>query len=511
MRLTALSVAVGLVLRCSFVAGAVHVKPRRTSSILINPDAQPDLPSASEARVASQAVGLNLDDIQGDILVGMKKDKELFFFFGIQDAAAFKSKLASDVHGLITSTTELLDVALQPVTAVNIAFSQTGLTALGITDDLQDFGFSQGQFVDAGALGDPGTGNWIQGFTGTSVHGVFLIASDTQANVDAELTNIQNILGNSITEIHRLQGAARPGNEKGHEHFGFMDGIGQPAVKGFVQTPLPGQAEIDAGVILTGEEGDFSADSRPAWTKGGSFLAFRQLKQRVPEFNKFLADNALTVPGLTQQENVDLLGARMVGRWKSGAPIDLSPLRDDPVLAADPQRNNLFTYVHNDPNFQISTNQTMCPFAAHTRKTRPRGDFQPENAFNHIMRAGIPYGPEVTEAENAAQASSSTPELERGLAFVSYQSNINQGFAFIQKAWVDNANFMFGRTPAPGVDPIIGSTNSGPPGDAPRTVNGLDPLNFQRPIVINTDFVVSRGGEYFFSPPISALLTTLSQ
>ncbi|EEB98446.1 hypothetical protein MPER_02040, partial [Moniliophthora perniciosa FA553] len=137
MRLTALSVAVGLVLRCSFVAGAAHLKPRRTSSILINPDAQPDLPSASEARVASQAIGLNLDDIQGDILVGMKKDKELFFFFGIQDAAAFKSKLVSDIHGLVTSTTQLLDVALQPVTAVNIAFSQTGLTALGVTDDLQ--------------------------------------------------------------------------------------------------------------------------------------------------------------------------------------------------------------------------------------------------------------------------------------------------------------------------------------------------------------------------------------
>ncbi|ESK81127.1 fungal peroxidase, partial [Moniliophthora roreri MCA 2997] len=394
MRLTTISVAVALIVQCSFVAGAGHLKPRRTKSILINPDAQPDLPTASEARVASQAIGLNLNDIQGDILVGMKKDKELFFFFSIQNATSFKAKLASDIHGLVTSTTQLLDVALQPVTAVNIAFSKTGLTTLGINDDLQDFGFSSGQFSDALALGDPGTGNWVQGFAGTGVHGVFLIASDTQANIDAELANIQNILGSSITEIHRLQGAARPGNEKGHEHFGYMDGISQPAVRGFVQNPLPGQAEIDAGVILTGEEGDFSADFRPAWTKGGSFLAFRQLKQRVPEFNKFLANNALTVPGLTQQENIDLLGARMVGRWKSGAPIDLTPLHDDPVLAADPQRNNFFNYVHNDPNFQISTNQTMCPFAAHTRKTRPRGDFQPENAFNHIMRAGIPYGPE---------------------------------------------------------------------------------------------------------------------
>ncbi|KAI3604730.1 fungal peroxidase [Moniliophthora roreri] len=536
MRLTPISVVISLVLQCAFVtAGASRIKPRRTTSILINPDAQPDLPSASEAKAASQNVGLNLDDIQGDILVGMKKDKELFFFFGIQDAATFKSKLTSDIHGLITSTAELLDVALQPITAVNIAFSQSGLKAIGINDDLKDALFKDGQFAGASDLGDPGTGNWVQGFAGTSVHGVFLIASDTQANVDAELADIQNILGSSIVEIHRLQGAARPGNEKGHEHFGFMDGIGQPAIQGFVQEPLPGQAVVKPGMILTGEGGD--STSRPTWAKGGSFLAFRQLKQRVPEFNKFLADNALAVPGLTQQENIDLLGARMVGRWKSGTPVDLAPLRDDPILAADPQRNNLFTYDHTgvDPGFDISSNQTFCPFSAHTRKTRPRLDLG-TNEFAPIMRGGIPYGPEgrlcsqgingwrlmassVTEAEGSAQASSDSPELERGLAFVSYQSDIGKGFAFIQQTWANSQSFLRAvfasmelTDECQGEDPIIGSANNGnPPGDALRNVTGLDPLNFQRPIVVNPDFVISRGGEYFFSPPISALLTNLSQ
>uniref|UniRef100_A0A0W0G2I0 Dyp peroxidase n=1 Tax=Moniliophthora roreri TaxID=221103 RepID=A0A0W0G2I0_MONRR len=491
--------------------------------MLINPDAQPNLPSPSEAKGASQSAGLNLDDIQGDILVGMKKDKELFFFFGIQDAATFKAKLGSDIHNLITSTTQLLDVSLQPVTAVNIAFSQTGLKALGNSDDLKDRLFQAGQFNDARDLADPGTGNWVQGFAGTSIHGVFLIASDTQENVDAELANIQNILGNSITEIHRLQGAARPGDEKGHEHFGFMDGISQPAVKGFVQTPLPGQSVVDPGVILTAQTGD--SNSRPAWTKGGSFLAFRQLQQRVPEFNKFLVNNALSVPGLTAQENAELLGARMVGRWKSGAPIDLAPLRDDPALAADRQRNNFFTFDHDDAKFNLSKNVTMCPFSAHIRKTRPRADFSNDDTENQIIRAGIPYGPEVTDAEAAAQASSGSPELERGLAFISYQSDISKGFAFLQKKWANNKSFrrvlaIFSmKNPLTvmttydvlayrvGLDPIIGSANSGPPGNAPRTIGGLDPTNPDRDIVINTDFVVSRGGEYFFSPPISALLT----
>jgi hypothetical protein len=33
-----------------------------------DPDAQPDLPTAPQAKAAAAAVSLNLDDIQGDIL-----------------------------------------------------------------------------------------------------------------------------------------------------------------------------------------------------------------------------------------------------------------------------------------------------------------------------------------------------------------------------------------------------------------------------------------------------------
>lgn len=149
--------------------------------------------------------------------VGMKKKKELFFFFGITDAATFKKKLATDIHPLITSTTALLDVATQPVTALNIAFSHSGLQTLGITDNLGDDAFAQGQAADALNLLDPGTGNWVPGFVGTSVHGVFLLASDTIDNVNDLLDDLQASLGSAITELHRLQGAARPGDQEGHE------------------------------------------------------------------------------------------------------------------------------------------------------------------------------------------------------------------------------------------------------------------------------------------------------
>ena len=98
-----------------------------------------------------------------------------------------------------------------------------------------------------------------------------------------------------------------------------MDGISQPGINGFTTSPTPGQDVLDAGIFLLKEEGDVKSAFRPNWTADGSFLAFRQLKQLVPEFKKFLADNPVSVPSmnLTREQGSALLGARMFGRWPS--------------------------------------------------------------------------------------------------------------------------------------------------------------------------------------------------
>jgi Dyp-type peroxidase family len=168
---------------------------------------------------------------------------------------------------------------------------------------------------------------------------------------------------------------------------------------------------VQPGIILTGRDGDSGV--RPDWALDGSFLAFRKLQQLVPEYKKWLLDNAVQTPGggLTQQQGADLLGARLIGRWPSGAPVDLAPLADDPALGADPTRNNNFDFSH--PNSDIKSDQSECPFTAHIRKTRPRADLSNNNVINQAIRAGIPYGPEVSSDE----AASNTTKTDRGLAF----------------------------------------------------------------------------------------------
>ncbi|KAF7359690.1 DyP-type peroxidase [Mycena venus] len=444
-------------------------KPRRVHSLLINPAGQPAVPSLKAATTAANAAGLNLDDIQGDILIGMKKMKELFYFFGIADVASFKTKLATDILPLITTTTQMLDNSTQPITLLNIAFSQRGLDALNVSDSLGDSDFFNGQFEDAQNLGDPGTTNWVPEFTGTGIHGVLLFASDTVVNINDAVSSLESAMGNSMTKVYSLSGAARPAPNAGHEHFGFLDGISNPPVNGFTPSPLAGQSNVSAGEILVGEDGDFG--TRPDWAKGGSFLVFRQLKQLVPEVRTSF-------------------GARMVGRWKSGAPVELSPLFDDPVLGADRSRNNDFTFAE-------TTDQSGCPFGAHIRKTRPRIDLGTDDTGRHIMRAGIPYGPEVSTDE----ATENTTSTERGLAFVSYQSTIGNGFKFLQQTWANSQFFAHGQGP----DPIIGALAG-----AERDITGLDPTDTTKTTKLTTDFVVSRGGEYFFSPPLSAISGKLS-
>lgn len=112
----------------------------------------------------------------------------------------------------------------------------------------------------------------------------------------------------------------------------------------------------------------------------------------------------------------------MVGRWKSGAPLRITPLVDDKELADDDQQNNKFKF---NPN-----SQEICPYAAHIRKMNPRKDIPKDRLDPHlILRRGIPFGPEVTTEERLTKST----KHDRGLYFVSYQSQLSNGFSFLQK------------------------------------------------------------------------------
>ncbi|KAK7442538.1 dye-decolorizing heme-containing peroxidase [Stygiomarasmius scandens] len=460
---------------------------------------------------------LDLQNIQGDILVGIPKKTQTYFFFQIEGDPSLFRKALVDVVPLIKSSSQVQkdrdalkehkrkgDKSLIPMAGAQIAFSNAGLVKMGITGVASPSKpatdpFITGQFKDAFTLGDAGTGTqddfvpaWDPAFGNANIDGLIFVGGDCHDSVNKELHKIKLILGPSVKKVIEIVGDTRPGPDSGHEHFGFLDGISNPTLKEFNPNPLPGPDPIDATVVLTGQN---TSSSPPPVFVNGSFLAFRYLFQLVPEFDQFLKENPIN-------GDSELLGARIVGRWKSGAPIDLTPQKDDPALGKDSQKNNNFFYAGE----LTKGDQSRCPYSAHTRKTNPRADFTEHGLTDaleqhRIMRRGIQFGPEVTPEESQNHRTLHG----RGLLFACYQSDITAGFQFVQQSWANNAGFLFSAVDnnlkplKPGLDGIIGQD-----ADQARGVVGTNPADPDGNLTIPR-FVVPQGGEYFFSPSINAL------
>jgi len=282
-----------------------------------------------------------------------------------------------------------------------------------------------------------------------------------------------------VTPIWKLDAHVLP---TGREAFGFKDGIGQPAVEG---SGLPGTNPKDpplkAGEFLLGyedETGALSPMPRPeVLGRNGTYVAFRKLHQRVAAFRQYLRANS-TSPG-----EEELLAAKMLGRWPSGAPLALCPMHDDPECGADPQRNNDFLY-HDDPK------GLKTPPGSHIRRMNARdADIIGDPRLHRMIRRGTSYGPPLPDGVLEDDGA------ERGLAFVFAGAHLARQFEFVQSQWVKDGTF-FGATGD--MDPLVGPNDGTtqltiPQSPIRRRLNGLP------------RFVVTRGGEYFFGPGLRGL------
>ena len=475
---------------------------------------------------------LEIGEIQGDVLVGLQKKVENFVFFKIEDQAAFKAIGLRHLPAHLTTCEEALEneerikdakaagrTEMLPIVSANMSLTHAGLEALlgaGNATGL-DPSFTAGAAAQAAALLDPvddqGNPVWLPRFASDTIHGVLLVTGPDEAHVAGKTREIvEEILGDAISVVYDELGLVRPDQRDGHEHFGFLDGVSQPGIRGLTERRnehlkpdqgLPGQDLLWPGEFVFGypaqkddsltEPGDEPAMAHE-WMRNGAYMVFRRLVQRVPEFDAFLVSE-----GARLALDSELLGARMVGRWKSGAPLLISPLQDNPPLGADKLLNNDFEYG-TDPN------QRRCPYAAHIRKTYPRDDIDEVGVQKRrIIRAGIPFGPEVTPAEEESQ----TTSVDRGLMFVCYQTSIANQFEFIQQSWANNTGFVFGKTRPgggpvqPGHDPIIGQANGARSSDEP--VPNYPTGDTRSATQMPQPFVVPTAAAYFFTPSISGL------
>lgn len=508
---------------------------------------------------------LKLNNIQGNILAGFNKDFQSYMFVSFPEGSDPKGWLKQLLPNIATTAeVDAFNTAFKAIvklreerkapetegeitaTWVNVAISASGLAALGVpAGESESFpaDFREGMRKRAEAFGDVGPSapeHWQEPLGSTAIHAVVLIAADELKDLQAEIDEQTDLLSDHGLELAFKQEGRVRTDLPGHEHFGFKDGISQPAIHGVSaegsanQDPA-GQPMIWPGEFVLGyqtQEGPPSpppppqgppygpasgeppavttlepspepgppSQAGPPWTADGSFLVLRRLRQDVAAFQGFVAATAAG-----EDISPSLLGAKMLGRYASGCPLEhlaaesaaldpqvADPSLDNQALLEEPNVNG-FTYADDAEG-------AVVPRAAHIRKVNPRNEPSPGGIASstnehRIIRRGIPFG--APYDPGAAPGSPLAAQVDfpedRGLLFVCYQASIEEQFEFLESRWVNNPNFP---NPGDGQDPIIAQLAE------PRSFR-LPGLG--QPELSIRQFVTTTGGEYFFSPSISAL------
>jgi Dyp-type peroxidase family len=404
-----------------------------------------------------------------------------------------------------------------PPSCVNISFTYSGLEHLQVPDQLlRDLpeAFRVGAAGRAEDLGD----HWqcrcadrLLPRKGQEPHLLVSVHGKTEADVTSTWEKtLWPVLAPHFDSVHDV--LANGDSAPGRDHFGFADGLSQPAIEGididpvgdgvYAVTPrraggarrLLGLALEDLGLqalsrkwrlirpgeILLGyenEDGNMPEGSTGPLGPNSTFMVYREIDENVDVFNEYITKNA-TAAGLSE----DHLRAKIVGRWPNGtSAMSQRPGPDDE--AGDSRRLNDFRYG-DDPHGYA------CPLGAHTRRANARDGLPGggEEVMRHrIIRRGMPYSLDA-DSPNGAR---------KGLAFVCFCASIENGFEYIQRHWI-NAGEAFGLGSQRDFLLQDWAENSD---RTPMVIPGYRPAILEAP---DEQFVKVRGCEYLFVPSRSA-------
>lgn len=431
------------------------------------------------SRAELKTYGTALSNLQGNILKSHGREAAVHVLVSFQKGAGEQAKRI--LSGLnLTSAAEQREQTRRHQQGSSELFTALYLSAKGY----EYLGYSQGKFskvfwkgMRAAKLGDPSAEKW-EALYRRELHAMVLFAHDRRAILERHVEQLQAKL-HGIAYVDPEYGQAmhdEHDKKKVIEHFGYRDGISQPLfyesdVKGTTQYWDP---RAGPNLVLIQDPYGLSADDC------GSYLVFRKLEQNVRGFRQRIQQLAAALQA--NGASPELAGGMVVGRFPNGTPVALHNL---------PKRKfeNDFRYPKNDPD------GNRCPFAAHIRKTNPRGDsgtpFATER-MRRIARRAITYGkPTPSDA-----ALSRLPKGGVGLLFQCCQADLANQFEHLQRQWASDAQFPIPKT---GKDPVIGQPANG----VSCRLEFPDPWGTAKRLSFSLQsFVTMKGGEYFFAPSI---------
>lgn len=369
----------------------------------------------------------------------------------------------------------------------SVAVTARGLQVLGLTaSSLDSFpeAFRAGMAARADRLRDRGPNDpsrWVEPFRTGAIHVMLTVmaASHEAWLAESEAYEAQLRALPGLRVLDRRDFGAQP---ESRNAFGYRDGFTQPIVAGAGLAGDGHERAIAAGEFILGERSETGVPlpmpTPERLGRNGSYLVLRRYHSDVAAFNRFLHANGAT------EEDRELLAAKLVGRWRSGAPLAIAADRDDAALGADDRRNNAFDYRDDPKGLQV-------PLGSHVRRMNPRATelkVLSDVNIRRIIRRSTTYGEPLPPD---ALRDDGRP---RGLDFIAIGARAIDTVEFLQSEWVNSGNFI-GRGRER--DPLIGVQERDAeftiPGVPPRRVTGIETFN------------VLLGGEYFFMPGLGAL------
>jgi Dyp-type peroxidase family len=464
---------------------------------------------------------LELNDIQGIIIRGYSHlPAAQFLLLSVKDPVVAK-KWLSLIANDITPGHRKPDAA-----ATHIAFTFKGLKALGLDQssldsfpmELEDGMTTKHKQLFLGDFADSRPDNWEWGGANTEpVHILLMLyAKDAQTLAANVNTHREKLDGDGVTEIKSLDTTVLYERK---EHFGFHDGISQPTIKGLSRTDDDENC-VEAGEFILGYKNEYGqytpSPNVPAQIDkanillplpqssnhdlglNGSYIVFRQMKQDVSLFWKYMAKSTEQADGTVNEKAMVKLASQIVGRWPGGTPLVLAPEEEKKL-----DNNNAFDYRHSDPQ------GLKCPFAAHIRRSNPKDSLETDRATSiaiakrhRILRRGRSYGPPLAESLKPIDCLNATQcDDDRGLHFMCINADISRQFEFIQNGWINNKKFngLYEER-----DPLIANHHNPQETQTTGTFaiqqDGLRTRHTDLP-----EFITIKGGAYFFIPGLRAL------
>jgi deferrochelatase/peroxidase EfeB len=480
--------------------------------------------------------------VQGLIRFGYGRLTESsFLLLTIRDAEAARAWLRT------TPVSNAVACETAPITALQVAFTRSGLEKLGVGDDLLA-GFSA-EFL-SGMTGDPSRSrllgdvgasapeNWEWG-RAERLPDVLVLLYAQPGHLHGWSEQVQNADWRAGFD---LLGCLPTTDLDGFEPFGFADSISQPALdwnrtRSVKADQLAYSNQVSLGEFVLGYPNEYGRyTERPVlagddpsgsrlpvaeensavrdFGRDGCYLVLRTLEQDVRGFWKFVNDQAGSEPAKREA-----LASAMVGRRRDGTPLVPASEATIPGVEPDAAAQNQFT-------FDGDASGTLCPFGAHIRRANPRNadlptppvhglrkvlralglgqrdlhsDAKASARFHRVLRRGREYGSGMSPEQAIAPGAEAGP---RGIQFMCLVGNIARQFEFLQNAWLMSTKFDALSDES---DPLLG--NREPIGGcaAADTFSLPRAGGLRDRITRMPQFVTVKGGGYFFLPSLPAI------